>query len=64
MRCNLKKIHTKKRNKFNDMLDYEKFPLTFDFWGRKILIMDPARGKNCSHYEFTDLRSYYLNKVT
>ncbi len=25
--------------------------------------MDPARGKNCSHYEFTDLRCYYMNKT-
>jgi len=29
-----------------------------------MLIMDPVRGKNCSHYEFTDLRIYYLNKLT
>jgi hypothetical protein len=26
--------------------------------------MDPARGKNCSHYEFTDLRVFYLNRVS
>ena len=23
--------------------------------------MDPARGKNCQHFAFTDLRLYYLS---
>jgi hypothetical protein len=41
---------TKKRSKYNDMLENEKFPLTFELWGRKLPIMDPARGKHCPHY--------------
>jgi hypothetical protein len=39
------------------------FPLSFDFNNCKFVIMDPARGRNCLHYEYTDLRMYYLNKV-
>lgn len=63
LRQNLRKMTTKRRLKFNDNLECEKFPLSFDFWGRKILILDPVRGRNCRHYEFTDLRMFYLNKV-
>ena len=35
--------------------------MNFRLHGREYLIMDPARGKYCQHYAFTDLRLYYAN---
>lgn len=63
MRANLKKVTTKKRNKIYNIFKEEIFPLSFQFNNREFVIMDPARGRNCLHYEYTDLRLYYLNKV-
>lgn len=60
-RTNLKKITNKERLTFYPTQQEEEFPLNFNMLNRKIPIMDPARGRYCQHYAFTDLRLYYLN---
>ncbi len=60
-RINLKKMSNKHRITFNSTKSEEAFPLTFQIGNRSLMIMDPARGRGCQHYSFTDLRLYYLN---
>ena len=59
-RLNVKKITNKNRLTFHPNTYEEVFPLTFSLSNRQLLIMDPARGKYCQHYTFSDLRLYYL----
>ena len=56
---NLKKMTNKNRLTFTFLGQEESFPLTFTFLNKKLLIMDPARGRFCRHYTFTDLRLFY-----
>ena len=59
LKLNLKKLSTKNRIKISSSHEKEEVKLFFDFNSRKTLITDPVRGKNCSHFQFTDLREYY-----
>ena len=58
---NIKKMSNKLRMGFNSIEQEESFSLAFRYLNRNMLIMDPAKGKYCQHYTFTDLRLYYLN---
>lgn len=58
---NLKKITGKNRLNFYPFNNEEKISLSYTLNNRNYLITDPARGKYCQHFEFTDLRLYYLN---
>lgn len=51
----------KNRVTFNTNSKEEIFPLSFPLLNRNHIIMDPARGRLCQHFAFTDLRLYYLN---
>lgn len=60
-RTNIKKMTTKQRVGFTSTHSEESFALSFGLIGREMMIMDPARGRYCQHFAFTDLREYYLN---
>jgi hypothetical protein len=51
----------KNRISFYLNLKEENIPLSFILpnSNRELFIMDPARGRSCQHYSFTDLRLYY-----
>ena len=60
-RTNLKRMSGKQRIPCTHLESEESFPLSFIIFGRKTMIIDPARGRYCDHHAFTDLRLYYLN---
>ena len=58
-KTNLKKTTTKDRIQQYPLKDEEFFSLNFTINGQTQLIIDPAKGRNCQHAQFTDLRLYY-----
>jgi hypothetical protein len=60
-RTNLRRMTTKLRVGFSPSQNEEVFSLSFRLLGRNLMITDPARGRYCQHFAFTDLRLYYLS---